>query len=104
VSDSVRKLQPRTVGLLFGQNTLNVPNMRAKYAYQLAGVGFGFLPEPITRAAINSGTLIVKEVEEPRIPEPLYLAWRTGEEGKALSWWIEKMKDPKLLERLWSSF
>ncbi|MFA6042008.1 MAG: LysR family transcriptional regulator, partial [Methylophilus sp.] len=104
VSDSVRKLQPRTVGLLFGQNTLNVPNMRAKYAYQLAGVGFGFLPEPITRAAINSGTLIVKEVEEPRIPEPLYLAWRTGEEGNALSWWIEKMKDPKLLERLWSSF
>jgi DNA-binding transcriptional LysR family regulator len=104
VSDSVRKLQPRTVGLLFGQNTLSVPNMRTKYEYQLAGVGFGFLPEPIAHAAINTGLLIVKEVEEPRVPEPLYLSWRTGEEGKALNWWIDKMKKPDLLEKLWSSF
>jgi DNA-binding transcriptional LysR family regulator len=104
VSDSVRKLQPRTVGLLFGQNTLSVPNMRAKYEYQLAGVGFGFLPEPIARKAINAGALIVKEVEEPRVPEPLYLSWRTGEEGKALNWWIERMKKPDMLEQLWSSF
>jgi DNA-binding transcriptional LysR family regulator len=101
VSDSVRKMQARTVGLLFGQNTLNVPNMRTKYEYQLAGVGFGFLPEPIARAAINSGDLIVKSVVEPRIPEPLYLAWRTGEEGNALNWWIEQMKAPNLLEKLW---
>jgi DNA-binding transcriptional LysR family regulator len=104
VSDSVRKLQPRTVGLLFGQNTLSVPNMRAKYEYQLAGVGFGFLPEPIARTAINAGALKVKEVEEPRVPEPLYLSWRTGEEGKALNWWIERMKKPEMLEKLWSSF
>jgi DNA-binding transcriptional LysR family regulator len=104
VSDSVRKLQPRTVGLLFGQNTLSVPNMRAKYEYQLAGVGFGFLPEPIARKAINVGALIVKEVEEPRVPEPLYLSWRTGEEGKALNWWIERMKKPDMLEKMWSSF
>jgi DNA-binding transcriptional LysR family regulator len=104
VSDSVRKLQPRTVGLLFGQNTLSVPNMRTKYQYQLAGVGFGFLPEFAAREAIKSGALVAKEVEEPRVPEPLYLAWRTGEDGKALNWWIEKMKNPSLLEKLWSSF
>lgn len=103
VSDSVRKLQPRTVGLLFGQNTLSVPNMRIKFDYQVAGVGFGFLPEPIAREAVMKGSLIVKDVEEPRIPEPLYLAWRTGEEGKALNWWIEKMKRPELLEKLWDS-
>ena len=104
VSDSVRKMQPRTVGLLFGQNTLAVSNMRAKYEYQLAGMGFGFLPEPIARQAIATGLLVIKEVEEPRKPEPVYLAWRTEEVGAGLTWWIDKMKSPDLLERLWSSF
>ena len=104
VSDSVRKMQPRTVGLLFGQNTLAVSNMRAKYEYQLAGMGFGFLPEAIARQAIASGLLVIKEVEEPRKPEPVYLAWRTEEVGAGLTWWIDKMKSPNLLERLWPSF
>ncbi|MGV3581634.1 MAG: LysR substrate-binding domain-containing protein [Methylophilus sp.] len=104
VSDSVRNLPPRTVGLLFGQDTLAVANMQTKLAFQLAGVGFGFLPEPIARQAINEGLLIEKEVEEKRSPDPLYLAWRSEETGAGLAWWIEKMKNPALLERLWSHF
>lgn len=104
VSDSVRNLPPKTVGLLFGQDTLAVSNMRTKLEFQLAGVGFGFLPEPIARHAINSGLLIEKEVEEPRTPDPLYLAWRTEEIGAGLAWWLEKMKDPTLIDRLWSSY
>ena len=104
VSDTVRNLPPRTVGLLFGQDTLAVADMRTKLAFQLAGVGFGFLPEPIARQAINEGLLIEKEVEEKRSPDPLYLAWRSEETGAGLAWWIEKMKNPALLERLWSHF
>jgi DNA-binding transcriptional LysR family regulator len=104
VSDTVRNLPPRTVGLLFGQDTLAVADMRTKLAFQLAGVGFGFLPEPIARQAINEGLLIEKEVEEKRSPDPLYLAWRSEETGAGLAWWIEKMKNPTLLERLWSHF
>jgi DNA-binding transcriptional LysR family regulator len=104
VSDSVRNMQPRTVGLLFGQNTLSLPNMRTKYEFQLAGAGFGFLPEPLARSAIAAGLLIEKKVEEPRKSEALYLAWRSEEVGAGLAWWIEKMKSPNLLERLWSSF
>lgn len=42
-SDSARQLQARTVGLLFDQDTLSVPDMQAKYRMQLAGLGFGFL-------------------------------------------------------------
>ena len=101
VSDSVRKMQPRTVGLIFGQDTLTLPNMRTKYEFQLAGVGFGFLPEPLARDAIEKGLLVEKQVEEPRQPEPLYLAWRSGEMGEGLKWWVEKMKTPGLIERLW---
>ena len=101
VSDSVRKMQPRTVGLLFGQDTLTLPNMRTKYEFQLAGVGFGFLPEPLARDAINKGLLVEKQVEEPRQPELHYLAWRSGEEGAGLKWWIDKMRAPGLTDLLW---
>jgi DNA-binding transcriptional LysR family regulator len=101
VSDSVRRLAPRTVGLIFGQNTLTVPNMRTKYEYQLAGMGFGFLPEPIARNAISRGDFIIKQVEEPRKAESLYLAWRSEECGAGLNWWIDKMKNSYMLDRLW---
>ena len=103
VSDTVRKMPPRTVGLLFGQDTLTLPNMRTKYEFQLAGVGFGFLPEPLARDALKKGLLVEKQVEEPRPPEPHYLAWRTGEEGAGLKWWIEKMQAPGLIDKLWCS-
>jgi DNA-binding transcriptional LysR family regulator len=104
VSDTVRNLPPRTVGLLFGQDTLAVPDMRTKLAFQIAGIGFGFLPQPIAIDAIEKGLLIVKEVEEARSPDPLYLAWRSEETGAGLAWWIDKMKNPALLERLWNHF
>jgi len=93
-------LAPRTVGLLLGQDTLSVPDMKTKYQYQLAGMGFGFLPEPCARAAIAAGLLVEKEVEEPKPAETFYLAWRTGENGAALNWWINRMRQPGLFERL----
>jgi len=101
VSDSVRKLQPRTVGLLFGQDTLALPNMRAKYGFQLAGVGFGFLPEPLARDAINAGLLIEKQVKEPRLAEPISIAWRTNDEGAGLVWWRERMQGSDIVCKLW---
>lgn len=104
VSDSVRKLPPRTVGLLFGQNTLAVPNMQTKLEFQIANLGFGFLPEPIARKALETGLLVQKEVVEPRKAEPLYIAWRSEDIGTGLAWWIDKMKAPDLLDRLWSHF
>jgi DNA-binding transcriptional LysR family regulator len=100
VSDSARQLQARTVGLLFGQNTLAVPDMQTKYAFQRAGLGFGFLPEPWVRDDVAAGRLVVKAVEEPKPDETLYLAWRTGESGAALDWWKERVRDGALVERM----
>lgn len=101
VSDSVRKMPSRTVGLLSGQNTLSVPNMQTKLALQIAGLGFGFVPEPMARQAIANHQLVVKTVEEPRAPEPIYIAWRTGDKGKGLSWWLEQCEAPNFLNKLW---
>ena len=100
VSDSARQLQARTVGLLFGQNTLAVPDMQTKYAFQRAGLGFGFLPEPWVREDVAAGRLVVKAVEEPKPDETLYVAWRTGESGAALDWWKERVRDGALVERM----
>ncbi|HXA48510.1 MAG TPA: LysR substrate-binding domain-containing protein [Burkholderiaceae bacterium] len=100
VADSARRMAPRTVGLLFGQDVLAVPDMRTKFALQLAGIGFGFLPEPYARKAIASGALIEKEVEEPKPDEIFSLAWRTGEVGAALEWWIERMRQVDFVARL----
>jgi DNA-binding transcriptional LysR family regulator len=100
VADSARLLQARTVGLLFGQDTLSVPDMQTKYDFQRFGLGFGFLPEPWVRPDIERGSLIEKSVEEPKPVETLYLAWRTGEEGAALKWWIERMRESPPIERM----
>jgi len=102
VSDSARQLAPRTVGLLLGQDTLTVPDMKTKLQFQLAGTGFGFLPAPCARAAIDAGLLVEKQVEEPKPAETFYLAWRSGEHGAALNWWIDRMRQPGLFERLLS--
>jgi DNA-binding transcriptional LysR family regulator len=100
VADSARLLQARTVGLLFGQDTVAVPDMQTKYQFQLAGMGFGFLPEAWVRADIARGALIEKEVEEAKPDETLYLAWRTGEAGTALTWWKDRLRASNPLARM----
>ena len=100
VADSARSLIPRTVGVLFGQDALTVPDMRSKYEMQRLGLGFGFLPEPYARSAVASGQLIVKDVEDPKAAETFYLAWRSGETGAAQAWWRERAKQPGFLDRL----
>ena len=100
VADSARRMPPRTVGLLLGQDTLTVPDMKTKLQYQLAGIGFGFLPAPCARAAIEAGLLVEKQVAEPKPDETFYLAWRSGEHGAALNWWLARMRAANLPERL----
>lgn len=100
VADSARNMAPRTVGLLFGQDTLTVPTMQAKLDLQVAGMGFGFLPYACAQRAIAAGSLVEKQVEERRAPETFYIAWRSGEEGAGLKWWRERLQRPGLLAHL----
>ena len=101
VADSARRLLPRTVGLLMGQETVTVPDMVSKFRLQCAGLGFGFLPEPCVQRAVAQGRLVIKQVEEPKPDETFWLAWRTGEEGAALKWWRERMQRPAVLAGWW---
>ncbi len=101
VADSARRLLPRTVGLLMGQETVTVPDMVSKFRLQCAGLGFGFLPEPYVQRAVRDGRLVIRQVEEPKPDETFWLAWRTGEEGAALRWWRERMQRPAVLAGWW---
>ncbi len=101
VSDSVRQMQPRTVGLLDGQKSLTVSTMRAKLAFQLAGIGFGFMPAPIAQPYLERGQLIEKKIEFDREPDKVSLAWRQGEQGNALKWWVDQISKFPNVEAFW---
>ena len=97
VADSGAGGSAISVGILAGQDTLAVPSMALKLAAQLAGLGCGYLPEPLARPHIASGALVAKAVEQPaRIARVAY-AWRAasnGQTGRALQWWLDQLKHP----------
>lgn len=104
VADSVQRGQAITRGLLAGQEVLTVPTMRAKLDAQLRGLGAGFVPEPMARPYIESGRLVVKEVQRSNRLVRLSYAWRSSSSpGRALQWWLGQLESAKtrraLLER-----
>jgi len=99
-ADSSRNHHLRTTGLLSGQDVLTVPEMHSKIRFQCAGLGVGYLPRHLTRDLVQTGKLVVKQVEEPRHDTTLYLAWRQQHRGKALSWLIERLREPALRDSL----
>ena len=91
VSDSSRRLEGRTIGVQPAQDTLGVPTLAAKVAAQVAGLGVGHVPMHLAAAHIREGRLLVKKVEEERSSGSLKIAWRSGEDGKALAWFRDHL-------------
>lgn len=98
VSDSARRLTARTVSVQRGQATLCVPDMRTKHALQVAGLGVGFLPVPCARSAIGRGALVAKAVRQGKPRESVHVAWRSSDDGLALSWWRDQLQTPGMVQ------
>jgi molybdate transport repressor ModE-like protein len=95
VADSVQQGVALTRGLLEGQDVLTLPTMRAKLDAQLRGLGGGFVPEPMARPYIETGRLVVKEVQRSRRTVPLRYAWRASTSpGRSLQWWLGQLESP----------
>jgi DNA-binding transcriptional LysR family regulator len=92
-ADTSRTLPPRTSGLLDGQDTLTVPTMRSKMAAHIAGLGAGYLPLLWAAPHIAGGRLVKKDVEGTKPVTNVYLAWHPRQAGKALKWFLERLRD-----------
>lgn len=102
VGDSARHLSERTVGLQLGQKRITVPTMATKIAYQVAGLGHGFLPLACIQSELARGTLIELPCVESRPDEQFWLSWKTSHQGEALKWWIHRLSRallPQILPR-----
>ena len=96
VGDSARHLSERSVGIQMGQKRIIVPSMAAKIAYQVAGLGHGFLPLACVQSELQRGTLVQLQCQESRPDESFWLGWRPGHPGQALKWWIQRLSRPLL--------
>ncbi len=101
VADTARDLPPGTRGLLDSQRRIVMPNMRAKLQAQIQGLGCGFLPLTLAAAPIARGQLVLCAVEDVITPtEQVLYAWREGQPGQALQWWLQRLQSPRLCESL----
>ena len=100
VADTSQELDARTIGLLEGQDILRVPDIRAKLAAQVAGLGIGHVPRWLAEPEIAAGRLVKKTPGDPRSKFPLHIAWRTRQNGKALQWFIEQLANDDVLNAL----
>lgn len=100
VADTSRELNARTYGVQGGQEQLAVPTMAAKIAAQRAGLAVGWLPRQRVSLLISSGELIEKQTADQREPNTIYVAWRGEHTGRALNWWVERLREPRLMKRL----
>ncbi|QCP54735.1 LysR family transcriptional regulator [Trinickia violacea] len=100
VADSARVSGARAYGMLGGQAALAVPSMHAKIVAQRDGLGVGWLPRHRVAALLKRGDLVEKRTADPREPNVLYVGWRGDREGRALQWWLEQLRQPRLAKRL----
>jgi DNA-binding transcriptional LysR family regulator len=100
VADTSRSSAGRAYGVVGGQSMLAVPSMRAKIIAQRQGLGVGWLPRQRVAGLLKRGELVEKAMADPREPNTLYVAWRGDHEGRALSWWLEEFRQPRLAKRL----
>lgn len=100
LGDTTRQLPHLSYGLLDNRQRLAVPDYGAKLEAILLGIGCGFLPHGMAEPHVRSGRLVVLPVETPHPPSQSTLAWRAGDTGRALRWWIDQLTRPSWVQGL----
>ena len=100
VADSSHRSAGRAYGVQGGQEALAVPSMRAKILAQRDGLGVGWLPRQRVSSLLEGGELVEKRTLIPREPNTLYVAWKSDHDGRAMQWWLDQLRQPRLATRL----
>lgn len=100
VSDSARDLPARSMGLRAGFDALTVSTNTEKTAAQAAGIGVGFLAPQHARPYVDSGRIVILDVEEPRPPSRLCYAWQSKKTGPGLGWFLKQLDSPRVRAEL----
>ncbi len=98
ISDTARNLPLRSVGVLHHQPRLAVPDLATKLIAQQKALGVGNLPRWLFEAELASNRLVEKAVAGGNPRGELYLAWRSGESGRALAWFIQRLSRPDVFK------
>jgi DNA-binding transcriptional LysR family regulator len=64
------------------------------------GLGCGFLSTHVASPLVRKGLITLLDVETPHPPNQGSLAWRAGETGRALAWWIERLTSKVFIDTL----
>lgn len=94
IADTARNLPLRSADWLLRQPRLTVADLPAKLAAQQAGLGVGALPRWIADAEIAAGRLVRCAWADGNPRATFYLAWRSGEMGRALDWFVLALSRP----------
>ena len=81
IQDTAVNLAKRTAWRLVGQKEIIVPDISTKLECHLKGLGVGFLPETLAKPYLKSGRLLTCQVDHPRKPSPMAVAWRQDSDG-----------------------
>ena len=96
-ADTSRSLPPGHAGIFRRQRTLTVSNIDQKIAVQEAGLGVGWLPEPRIREQLSRGSLVARQVHEPRSAIAIHLARHNEDKGKALMWFWDRLSEDQAI-------
>lgn len=94
VPDSTQLMAPQTLGWTRRSQTISVDNMSEKIAAQKAGLGVGYLPQHRIRDELASGELVRLHLDDNS--GTALAAWRQGEPGPALQWFIDRIDGAQL--------
>jgi len=81
VHDSSRSAIPRNTRVINDDMHFYVQTITQKLAAQKAGIGVGFLPSRIVEPYLQSGAMVVLEVDEVGLKDHLFLAWKAANRG-----------------------
>lgn len=93
ISDTSQQLAKATSGYPNTHAYLSVPTIIAKLYIQLYGLGIGFLPKHLALSFIHLGSLVEKQVTQPKSPSRLVVACLANNSSQKIAALKKLIKD-----------